>query len=83
MLKFLMGAAVVAATAAAAQAPNAPTRSGPDNDPEEIVCVNEQVIGSRLARRRVCRTRAEWEQLRDQTRTVVERVQFQKQTTGQ
>ena len=69
---------------AAAQAPVAPeARIGPRNDPDEVVCINEAEIGSRLSRRRVCRTRAEWEEHRSQSRIVTERVQLQKQTGNQ
>lgn len=70
--------------AAATQAPiTSESRMGPRNDPDEIMCINEAVIGSRLSRRRVCRTRAEWEEHRAQSRIVTERVQLQKQTGNQ
>ena len=72
--------------AAAAQAPTLPaetTRRGPSADPNEVVCINEAEIGSRLTRRRVCRTRAQWEETHMHTRTVLERVQLQKQTGNQ
>lgn len=95
MKLFLASAALVSA-AAFAQAPTAPTttpaptavavtqQTGVLNDPNEVVCVREQEIGSRLRARRVCRTRAEWDAYREQTRQVTERVQNQsKQTFGQ
>ena len=44
-------------------------------DPEQIVCRSEQEIGSRVSRRRVCRTRAEWAELQAQQRDVVDEVQ--------
>ncbi|HWT13710.1 MAG TPA: hypothetical protein VN231_13230 [Allosphingosinicella sp.] len=78
----MVTAAALAATAAVAQAPSGTSR-GPDNDPNEVVCINERVIGSRLARNRVCRTRAQWVEHRAETRKVVERVQFNKQTSEQ
>ena len=73
---FLMGA-TLAATAAAAQGPaGAPTQStGLDNDPNQIICVNERITGSRVAQRRVCRTRQEWQAHREETRSVVNEVQ--------
>lgn len=49
-------------------------------DPNQIVCVNERELGSRLAKRRVCRTRAEWATHRAQSRLMIERVQSNKQT---
>lgn len=81
-----LAVAAVATTAAFAQAPvGTPEtqRSGPRGDPNEIVCVNQAEIGSRLSRRRVCRTRAQWDELAVQTRRVIERVQFEKQTGNQ
>jgi hypothetical protein len=36
----------------------------PVKDPNEKVCEKQPVIGSRLATRRVCATRAEWEEKR-------------------
>ena len=46
-----------------------------DADMNRIVCVNVTEIGSRLNRRRICRTRAEWAELQAQGRLVVDRVQ--------
>ena len=78
--------ALAAGSLAAAQAPSAPasepqppepqpqaTRSVAD--PDQIVCRNVEEIGSRLSRRRICRTRAEWADLQLQERQVVDRVQ--------
>lgn len=84
MIKVLMAGALLVTTAAVAQSPSdAPARSGPENDPDQVVCINEPVTGSRLTRHRVCRTRAQWVEHRAETRKVVERVQFNKQTAGQ
>jgi len=82
----IIGALLVAGTAALAKMPADEPKServGPRGDPNEIVCVNQSEIGTRLSRRRVCRTRAEWDQLAQQTRQVVERAQFEKQTSEQ
>lgn len=81
MLKAMISVAALAATAAVAQAPGggAPAR-GPDNNPNEIVCVQEAEIGSRLNRRRVCRTRAEWTEHRSQYKQSIERAQQQLQS---
>jgi hypothetical protein len=54
---------------------NAPRPAPPSSDDSRIVCVNEQVLGSRLDRRRVCRTRAEWRQYKSETKDMVDRVQ--------
>jgi hypothetical protein len=55
--------------------------SGPNNDPNQIVCVKEKQVGSRLSTQKVCRTRTEWEQFRTQSRQVIEKVQGNKATT--
>ena len=61
--------------------PPAETGARPlDNDPNQVVCVREDRIGSRVAARRVCRTRAEWEEHRRQASQSVERAQQQGQS---
>ena len=74
---------VAAAVAAAAQEPitaRSPGRISAKGDPNQIICVIDTPPGSPLTRNRICRTRAEWTELRSQTRQVVERVQSNKQT---
>jgi hypothetical protein len=44
-------------------------------DPNEKVCQNQTVVGSRLAKRRICATRAEWEERNRQDRLAVEQAQ--------
>ena len=44
-------------------------------DPNEKVCENIKVIGSRLAVKRVCATRAEWKEKRKLDREVVDDAQ--------
>ena len=71
-------ALAAAATAALATEPPpaAPqTRTKSSGYSEQIVCRSVEQIGSRLSRRRVCRTRAEWAELQEQERQVVDRVQ--------
>ncbi len=68
---FLIGSA-----AAIAQAPQqAPARQPPNNDPNQIICVNQTEIGSRLNRRRICRTRAEWAEHERMYRQDIEEAQ--------
>jgi hypothetical protein len=79
--RTLILAALMASSAAAiGQAPTGETRIGPSNKADEIVCRREQVIGSRLATQRVCRTRAEWAEHRRQFRQSVDRAQQQSQS---
>jgi hypothetical protein len=55
-------------------------------DPNEKVCEKITVVGSRLATKRICATRAEWADRRRQEREAVDRAQTQIigpcQTTG-
>ena len=85
MLRLFGVAAALVATAAAAQAPNeGSTRVAPGNDdPNEVICVNQPTTGSRVNRVRVCRTRAQWAELRQESRNTVDRVQTIKVTTDQ
>ena len=80
MWKVLTAGLALGATAAIAQTPDAGSSRGPNNDPNQIVCRSEAEIGSRLSRRRVCRTRAEWQELQVEQRKTTERVQYMKVT---
>ena len=52
-------------------------------DPNEVICEKQQVLGSRLATRRVCRTRAQWTDLKMQDRQDLERTQMQRGMKGE
>ena len=52
-------------------------------DPNEVVCEKQQVVGSRLQTRRVCRTRAEWADLRLQDRQDIDRAQTMQGMRGE
>ena len=66
--------ALPAAGQSQTQPPQAPT-SG--YDPNERVCESIPVIGSRLARKKVCATRAEWEEKKRLDRQAVDQIQKQ------
>jgi hypothetical protein len=51
----------------------APEASTPD--PNEKVCENITLVGSRLAKKRVCATRAEWADRKLQDRQAIDRAQ--------
>ena len=70
--------------AAAGQPASAPTQPRPYNapDPNQVICEKHQVTGSRLAVRRVCKTRAQWADQRLQDRQDVEKVQTQRGIAG-
>ncbi len=44
-------------------------------DPNERICENVTIIGSRLAVKRVCATRAEWAEKKRQDREFTEQIQ--------
>ena len=84
MLKVFGVAAALVATAAVAQAPNeGTTRAAPGNDdPNEVICVSQETTGSRVNRVRICRTRQQWTESRQETRKTIDRVQSMKTTSG-
>ena len=81
---WLVAAAVASATAGLSQTPSVDTtKRGVSNDPNEVICVRERETGSRVAQRRVCRTRAQWEEFHQQTRMAIEKAQLDKPTNNQ
>jgi hypothetical protein len=57
--------------------PRLAVRPGPpDFDPTEIICRLEREPSSRLVRRKVCRTAAQWEEERRLERSNLVRYQF-------
>lgn len=45
-------------------------------DPNQVVCEKITVVGSRLATKRVCATRAEWAERRKLDRETIDRAQM-------
>jgi hypothetical protein len=93
MLKLIsasFAAALLAGTAAPALAdtPTAAPSAAPavrtsTADPNEVVCEKQEVIGSRLGRKKVCHTRAEWADLKLQDRQELERAQTRRGMKGE
>ncbi len=52
-------------------------------DPNKVVCETQDVTGSRITTRRVCKTRAQWADLQLQDRQEIEKVQVQRGMKGQ
>lgn len=67
----------LALTIAATPPALAQTQAKTGYDPNEKVCESVPVIGSRLARKRVCATRAEWAEKKRLDREAVEQAQKQ------
>ncbi|MEO8175979.1 MAG: hypothetical protein ABI626_04900 [Sphingomicrobium sp.] len=74
----IYGALLVMASAWVGAAPDTPQVKIRAGDPNEMVCEKQEVVGSRLALRRVCHTRAQRADLRLQDRQEIERVQVQR-----
>ena len=66
-MRFLAILALLVPAAAAAQAP-----AGGAND---MICRITGETGSRLQRSRICKTRAEWDELRREQRNSIDRAQ--------
>lgn len=70
-LSFMLIAAVSISSAAPAEQ----AREKKPVDPNEKVCETIKPLGSRLATKRVCATRAEWAEQRKQDREETEKAQ--------
>jgi hypothetical protein len=81
LLAGMAGTAIAQAAAPAAQAPAPAQASG--TDPNEVICERQEVLGSRLAKRKVCHTRAEWADLKLQDRQDLERAQTRRGMKGE
>jgi len=78
-----LGAAAIlfsAAGSAQTQTVSAPqqgsTASASQSDP--VICQRQEVIGSRLAHKRICMTRSQWQEAQGQDRAALEKVQTQR-----
>jgi len=79
---LMVGLSVPAMAQAQTAAPaTQPPKAGPN--PNEVICQKQEVIGTRLGTKKVCKTRAEWADSRTQDRHELERVQTQKGSAGQ
>jgi len=72
-LSLAMIAATCLSRASASQAEDNKAKKAPD--PNEKVCETIKPVGSRLATKRVCATRAEWADKRKQDREETEKAQ--------
>jgi hypothetical protein len=75
MHKALKGLVIAVAVAAAAQLAAEPTAKPKKGDPDEVVCEKITAIGSRVATKRVCATRAEWAEKRKLDKEATEQAQ--------
>ena len=80
MVSRLMILAAVSMVPATSSMPTLAQSQAPSLNPNEKVCESLTMVGSRLAKKRVCATRAEWEERKRQDRQAVD--QIQKQVAG-
>ena len=80
---MIAGGAVPAAAQAQNTPPAASQQSTSDTRANEIVCQKQEVTGSRLGVKRICKTRAEWAEAQLQDRQEVERVQSRRGMKGE
>jgi predicted secreted protein len=64
----------VALAAPAAADPGSSARKA--KDPNEMICEKQQVLGSRLAAKKVCMTRAQWEEQRRADQQLISKSQL-------
>jgi hypothetical protein len=85
MKKPLFFCALLVSTAASAQtsAPASANGAGAGApDATQMICRNQRETGSMLNRTRVCKTRAEWEADRRDTRQTIDRTQTNRALNG-
>lgn len=75
MHNALKGLVIAATLGAAAQLAAEPVAKPIKGDPNEVDCEKIGTIGSRLATKRVCATRAEWAEKRKLDREAVDQAQ--------
>ena len=73
---------VLLALLATAPAEARKPRDVDSKDPNKVICRTEEVIGSRLASKRTCMTSQQWEDMRREQRTTVDRIQAFKPQQG-
>ena len=77
---FLLATLGGVSTVSIAQTAQAPAGQPPKKalDPNEVVCEKQEVLGSRVASKKVCMTRAQWADLKSQDREEIEKVQVRR-----
>lgn len=67
--------AIIGAMALIPAAAAAGEKKAEAKDPNRIICEKQEVLGSRVATKRVCMTAAEWEIRRREDREAVDKAQ--------
>lgn len=83
MLKFVsfVAASLVVASPAFSQSASAPAKpQTAQSEKPKLICETQNETGSRVDRKRVCHTAAEWQQIKAESRDAIEK--YQQQATG-
>jgi hypothetical protein len=67
-IAYVLAAVAAFAVVAPAMAADREQKDDKDAPKEKKICRNEMVTGSLIAKRRICKTQAEWEQLARETK---------------
>jgi hypothetical protein len=70
---------VILATLGLVSAAAAEEKKVAAKDPNRIICQKQEVVGSRLATKRICLTAAEWDTRRREDREALDKAQRQPQ----
>jgi hypothetical protein len=79
-ISALGAAALIAGVTIAAQPESRPA---PKKDGERLICRSEPDQGSRFVTQRSCHTKAEWAELRRQTKATIDHIQNSRAGSGQ
>jgi hypothetical protein len=71
--KVLLAAALALAVAAPALADQAKDAAGPEAPKEKKICRTETVTGSLISKRRICMTKAEWDELAQRSKSGIDK----------
>lgn len=82
-LSVLLAGSPLMAQTATTSVPSAPAATDKAKNSGELICEKQEATGSRLTKRRVCMTRAQWADLKLQDRQEIERAQVRRGTSGQ
>lgn len=80
--RMITGLCAVALCAGAAYASGSAKSAGEEGK-DKLICRTDTKAGSRLRKERTCRTRAEWAEIRRQTKQDIDEVQRQPPISGQ
>jgi hypothetical protein len=73
--RMICGLCAVALCAGTAAASESSSKTAGKGDPDKVVCRVSQDTGSRLGKIRVCKTNAQWAEMRRQTQETIDRIQ--------